>query len=268
MDWLRTYGWKIVLLVSSSVFAAGVFVTSVWAGGNNENHVAMLRIGAVMAVAVVLVAATDAYLSEREKEQARKEVSRAAAALALSYHSVLTPLSTALGALAQRQAAAYQATGAAPVPGQAGQTAVALRTVVVGGSVLAAEPDPASHLPTARCAFYRRDGSTGHRFVREDWAGPSPAPRFVLDGAEGAHLLHGILEPHTPFHAGKETGLRSVIDPMSPTYGSVIAVPVAAGSREIGVLCVDAPRDTDLTGLQVELMKSLAGYLGTALALE
>jgi GAF domain-containing protein len=59
----------------------------------------------------------------------------------------------------------------------------------------------------------------------------------------------------------------SRIEPFSPTYQSVIAVAVVAGTEEFGVLAVDAPLDTDLTTEHVVLMESLAGLLAATLAL-
>ncbi|MFD0166236.1 GAF domain-containing protein [Streptomyces decoyicus] len=263
---------KLFLLSCSSALAAGVFVASVMAGDQEDkDHESILRVGAVLAVAVVLVTASETALNEREKERARKEAGRAAAALALTYHSTLAPLSEALATLSQEYAAAYASTGVAPPAGlastQAAQSAVIRKTVLVGAAVLTAEPDPASHLPRARCAFYRLADRAQHKFTLEDWAGAPPTPRPTIDGAAGSHFLHDILERGAPYHVGKETRLVSKVDQFSTTYRSVIAVPVVAGSREFGVLAVDAPGDTDLQDIHVDLMKSLAGFLGAALAL-
>ncbi|GGV34404.1 hypothetical protein GCM10010495_59160 [Kitasatospora herbaricolor] len=262
---------KLFLLVSSSALASGVFLTSVLAGDKeNGNHRTVLWIGAVLAVGVVLVAASETALNEREKEHARKEAGDAAAALALSYHSTLAPLSVALGKLAQDHLAAHPGAGAPPVglvASQAAQSALILQKVLVGASVLTAGRDPVSQLPTARCAFYRLADPALHRFTLVDWAGATPGPRPVIDGAAGSHFLHDILEPGAHYHVGSVTELVSKVDQASTRYRSVIAVPVLAGSRQIGVLAVDAPGAADLTTVHVDLMKSLAGLLGAAQAL-
>ncbi|MFD7985354.1 GAF domain-containing protein [Kitasatospora indigofera] len=272
MDWFRRYWLKLLLLVGSSLLASGVFVASIWAGDHEvKNHEKYLWIGAVLAVAVVLVAASETALNEREKEHARREAGRLAGALALSYHSTLAPLATALGKLAEEHAEAYAATGA-PVPAglagaRAAESAVILRSVLVGASVLTTEPDPGTHLPTARCAFYRLTDRGRHEFTLVDWAGAPPGPRPVIDGAAGSHFLHDILDNGAQYHVGQVTGLVSKVDQFSAKYRSVIAVPVVAGGKKIGVLAVDAPGGTDLTVVHVDLMKSLAGLLGATLAL-
>ncbi|MFF1874420.1 GAF domain-containing protein [Streptomyces sp. CB03911] len=255
--------------MSSSALASGVFLTSVLAGDKEfHNHRTVLWIGAVLAVAVVLVAASETALNEREKEHARKEAGDAAAALALSYHSTLAPLSVALGKLAQDHLAAHPGAGAAAPAGlvasQAAQSALILQKVLVGASVLTAGRDPVSQLPTARCAFYRLADPALHRFTLVDWAGATPGPRPVIDGAAGSHFLHDILEPGAHYHVGSVTKLVSKVDQASTRYRSVIAVPVLAGGRQIGVLAVDAPGAADLTTVHVDLMKSLAGFLGAA----
>ncbi|MET9615168.1 hypothetical protein [Kitasatospora indigofera] len=66
--------------------------------------------------------------------------------------------------------------------------------MLVGASVLTSEPDPGTHLPAARCAFYRLTDRGRHEFTLEDWAGAPPGPRPVIDGAAGSHFPHDILD--------------------------------------------------------------------------
>ncbi|MDX3231125.1 GAF domain-containing protein [Streptomyces sp. ME19-01-6] len=272
MNWLRRYRLKLFFLVMSSGLAAGVFVASVRAGNQDDkNHETILWVGAVLAVGVVLVAATEAALNEREKENARREAERAVTALAFAYQQTFWPLSQALGTLSQEYAAAYSGSAATLPAGlagtQAAQSTSVIKTVLLAASVLTAERHPVSGLPTARCAFYRMTDPATHTFTLVDWAGRAFTPRPTVDGTLGSHFRHDILEPRDPYHVSKETGLVSKVDLSGKDYRSVIAVPVVAGSREFGVLAVDAPRDTDLKDVHVHLMKSLARFLGAALAL-
>ncbi|MFI5799105.1 hypothetical protein [Streptomyces sp. NPDC051677] len=270
--WIKRYWTKALLLLFSSFLGAAVFATSVKAGEDDyADKELMLQLGSVAAFVVVLVTAADAALNEREKEKARQQVARAARTLGVTYNNTLLPLSTALGELAQQYSAAFSSSGA-PIPpalatAQAAQWTTVRTAVLTGAAVLTADPDSSSGLPRARCSYYRLKDPTKHEFEREDWAGASPGPRTDIDGAAGSHLLHDILETRTPFHVGAATGLVSRIDPFSPKYKSVIAVAVAAGSREFGVLIIDAPQATDLTVEHVVLMQSVAGLLAATLAL-
>ncbi|MFF2524886.1 hypothetical protein [Streptomyces liangshanensis] len=270
--WLATYGTKALLLLFSSLLAAAVFVTSVKAGEDNfKDRELMLQLGSAAAFVVVLVTAADAALNEREKEKARKQVARAARTLGVTYNNTLHPLSTALGELAQQYSAAFSSSSAAVPPAlataQTAQWTTVRTSVLTGAAVLTADPDPSSGLARARCSLYRLKDRSKHEFELEDWAGATPGPRTTIDGAAGSHLLHDILESRTPFHVGSATGYVSRIDPFSTTYKSVIAVAVAAGSEEYGVLIVDAPLVTDLTVEHVVLMQSVAGLLAATLAL-
>ncbi|WTP59236.1 hypothetical protein OHU07_21740 [Streptomyces phaeochromogenes] len=272
MDWLRKYWIKALLLTASSFLAAIVFWTSVLAGEDDyKDKGTMLQLGTIAAFTVILVTAADTALNEREKEQARQEVARAARTLGTTYNATLVPISDALGKLAQEYAAVFASAGVAVPPSlsstQAAQSTVICRTVLIGASILTADPLPGGGLPRARCAFYRLKDRATHTFEREDWAGAPPAPRLTLDNAKGAHLLHDIIDSDAAYHVSKATGYTSVVDPMSLKYKSVIAVPVIAGTTAFGVLAVDAPGDMDLTGEHVFLMKSLAGLLAATLAL-
>ncbi|WP_411153404.1 GAF domain-containing protein [Streptomyces sp. A30] len=221
-----------------------------------------------MTVAVVLVASVETALNEREKEQARRQATRAAGDLALAYQAILNPLATALGKIASEYSTASPALlpPASLVNTQAAQSSSITKTVLLGAAILTATPDPSSSLPQARCAYYRLADRDKHEFSLVDWAGRSPMPRANIEGANGSHFLHDVLDG-SPYHVGKVTGLVSKIDQLTLRYKSVIAVPVTAGGKKFGVLVVDAPKDTDLTDIHVELMKSLAGFLGAALAL-
>ncbi|MCA6091209.1 GAF domain-containing protein [Streptomyces sp. SCA3-4] len=259
-------------MTSSSALGAGVFVASVRAGDlSDPHHTTILWAGAVMAMAVVMVAASETALNEREKEQARKEVARAAGALRAAYHQTLTPLSEALGKLSQAHAAAYSAAVTAPPPAltnaRSAQSPLILQTVLVGAAALTADLQPGSGHPAARSAYYRLADPARHMFTLEDWAGRPGPPCREIKGAAGSHFLHDVLEPRQPYHVGKETGLVSKVNQFSTTYRSVIAVPVVAGPREFGVLVVDAPKDTDLQAEHVHLMTALGGLLGATLAL-
>ncbi|MFD6533986.1 GAF domain-containing protein [Streptomyces sp. NPDC060184] len=269
--WLARYATKALLLLFSSFLGAVVFATSVKAGEENfKDRELMLQLGSVAAFVVVLVTAADAALNEREKAKARQQVARAARTLGVTYNSTLQPLSTALGELAQQYAAAFGGAAAPPAlaTAQTAQWTTVRTSVLTGAAVLTADPDPSSGLPRARCSYYRLETPrTRHEFTLDDWAGASPGPRTTIDGAAGSHLLHDILESRTPFHVGAATGYVSRIDPFSPTYKSVIAVAVAAGSEEYGVLIVDAPLETDLTAEHVVLMQSVAGLLAATFAL-
>jgi hypothetical protein len=271
MAWLRRYWLKVLLLTLSSVLAAGVFMASVMAGDDhNRNRDAMLWIGAVLALMVVLVTASETALNEREKTKARNEASRTAAELRLLYNDVLAQLSQPLGKLSHAYARAYPTTAttapAALVTAQATEYTTIRRSVLVGAATLTAPLDPGG-LPTARSAFYRLTDPARHEFTLEDWAGRPSAPRAKMEGAAGSHFLHDILERRTPYHAGAATGYVSVIQQNSGEYRSVIAVPVVAGGAEFGVLAVDAPHPADLTVPHVRLLRCLADLLGATLAL-
>ncbi|QKW08557.1 GAF domain-containing protein [Streptomyces sp. NA04227] len=271
MAWLRKYWLKIFLLTLSSVLAAGVFVSSVLAGDEKfKDRDSALWMGAAAALVVVLVTASETALNEREKTKAREEARRTAGQLRLWYNDVLADLSEPLGKLAHEYAQAYAATTATPpaalTAAQSGESTKILRAVLVGAATLTAPLDPAG-LPTARSAFYRLTDPTRHEFTLEDWAGRPYSPRGKIDGSAGSHFLHDVLEGRAPYHAGADTGLVSKVDQSGARYRSVIAVPVVAGSREFGVLAVDAPGDTDLTTPHVRSLQSLAEFLGATLAL-
>ncbi|MET8976674.1 GAF domain-containing protein [Streptomyces sp. NPDC004539] len=273
MNWLGKYWLKVSLLSMSSLLAAAVFTASVVAGDNESDYQDLaLWLGMALAVMVVLVTASETVLNEREKNKARNEAVRTAAQLRLLYNNVLAQMSAPLGHLAKEHADAYGATGATPptalTDAQRDDLKTVLRSVLTGAVTLTAPIDSAG-LPTARSAFYRFQAGTNHRFTREpqDWAGRPTPPRLIVDGQDGGHFLHGILQPRTAFHAGTATGLVSVLRPLSTEYRSVIAVPVIAGDREFGVLAVDAPGAGDLTVAHVRLLQCLADILGATLAL-
>ncbi|MFF4016018.1 hypothetical protein [Streptomyces sp. NPDC001843] len=271
MAWLRKYWLKVFLLTLSSILAAAVFVASVVAGDDQyQDRDTVLWLGAVLALMVVLVTASETALNEREKTKARNEASKTAAELRLLYNDVLAQLSKPLGRLAQEHAKAYQATGAIPptplVTARSGETVTIRRSILVGAATLTAPLDSAG-LPTARSAFYRLTNRAQHEFTLVDWAGRPSAPRAKMDGSAGSHFLHDILENRAAYHAGAATGLVSVVVQTGADYRSVIAVPVLAGSEEFGVLAVDAPGAADLTIPHVRLLQCLADLLGATLAL-
>lgn len=244
-------------------------MTSIWGGNADGRHETFLiTIGSAMTVAIIVVASIETALNEREKEQARKEATRAASDLALAYQTVLNPLADSLGILASAYATASPALlpPASLTATQASESKAIIKTVLMAAAILTATPDSSSSLPRARSAYYRLTDRGDHKFTLDDWAGRAPKPRISIEEADGSHFLHDVLEKSFYF-AGKATGLVSKIDQLSLRYRSVIAVPVKAGAREFGVLVVDAPKDTDLTDVHVQLMQSLAGLLGTALAL-
>ena len=241
MGWLRRYGLKLFLLSCSSALAAGVFVASVMAGDQeDEDHESILRVGAVLAVAVVLVTASETALNEREKERARKEAGRAAAALALTYHSTLAPLSEALATLSQEYAAAYAGTGVAPPAGlastQAAQSAVIRKTV---RSAPPSSPPSRTPPPTSRGPGVRSTASPTAPSTSSRWrTGPAPRPT-TPDHRRGGRqpFLHDILERGAP---GSDVRQGDPPREQGPTSSvrhtrSVIAVPVVAGGP--GIRC-------------------------------
>jgi hypothetical protein len=270
LAWLQKYWLKVVLLTFSSVLAAAVFVASVLAGDDKlKDRGTVLWAGAVLAVMVVLVTATETALNEREKTKARDEASRVAAQLKVWHGSVLNELCKPLGKLTQEYSRAYGATGATVPTGlaqiQAAEYPRIRRAVLVGAATLTAHLDTAQ-LPTARSAFYRLADPARHEFTLEDWAGRPSVPRPKIEGAVGSHFLHDILETGTPYHAGKETGNVSKVD-QHAAYRSVIAVAVTAGTEQFGVLAVDAPGPGDLAVPHIRVVQGLADILGAALAL-
>ncbi|HEY8984406.1 MAG TPA: GAF domain-containing protein [Streptomyces sp.] len=273
MNWLGKYWLKVSLLSMSSLLAAAVFTASVVAGDDSSDYQGLaLWLGMILAVLVVLVTASETVLNEREKNKARNEAVRTAAQLRLLYNNVLAQMATPLGHLAKEHADAYAATGAAAPTALADARRDDLKTVlqsVLTGAVTLTAPIDSAGLPTARSAFYRFQAGTNHRFTvgPQDWAGRPTPPRPVMDGDNGGHFLHGILQPRKAFHAGTATGRASKLEPPSTDYRSVIAVPVVAGDREFGVLTVDAPGADDLTVAHVRLLQCLADILGATLAL-
>ncbi|MEU7038571.1 GAF domain-containing protein [Streptomyces sp. NPDC046237] len=71
-----------------------------------------------------------------------------------------------------------------------------------------------------------------------------------------------------PFRIDGEHEKHSYLIPVGTGYEAVIAVPVIHGSREIGVLAVDAPSFSDFIDPHVTLMESLANTLAASYALE
>ncbi|MFF5011968.1 GAF domain-containing protein [Streptomyces sp. NPDC001165] len=270
MAWLRKYWLKSALLTFSSLLAAAVFIASVIAGDDHfKDRNTVLWAGAVMAVLVVLVTAIETTLNEREKTKAREEASQVAAQLKVWHSHVLTDLCKPLGKLTQEYSTAYKASGAAsPVSlstVQSSEYPTIRRAVLVGAATLTAHLD-SSQLPTARSAFYRLSNPPQHEFTLEDWAGARSSPRPKMEGAEGSHFRHDILETGNPYHAGAATGYVSKVDQRGE-YRSVIAVAVTAGTEQFGVLAVDAPGEADLTAHHVRIVQGLADILGAALAL-
>ena len=270
MSWLKRYWLKLFFLAVSGGLAAGIFMTSIWGGSaHGSNETFLVSIGSIMTVAVVLVAATETALNEREKEQARKQVVQIASDMATAYNQTLRPVSEALGEMAHKYTQANPPSSLTnPISSiQLPLASSLIRTVVVSAAVLAAGRDVTSQLPRGRSAFYRLTDRTNHEFTLEDWAGHFPAPRQIINGAEGSHLLHDIIDRNAAYHVGRATGLASKVDQSGARYRSVIAVPVLAGGSAFGVLTVDAPDEDDLEAIHVELLRSLAGFVGAALAL-
>lgn len=196
---------------------------------------------------------------------------RLAGALALSSsHSTPAPLATALGKLAKEQAGAYAATGTPAPAGLAGtraaQSAVILRSVLVGASVLTSEPDPGTHLPAARCAFYRLTDRGRHEFTLEDWAGAPPGPRPVIDGAAGSHFLHDILDNGARRGgapgAGRAPGTPSDGCASARRPGSRPTVRAAPQRPEPPISRVAGPRAQGVRGLPVRAPGRRAGPSG------
>ncbi|MFD8225800.1 GAF domain-containing protein [Streptomyces massasporeus] len=271
MAWLRKYWLKIFLLTLASCLAAGAFVASVVAGDDHSKYRdTALWTGAVLALMVVLVTASETALNERERAKAREEASQTAAQIRLWYNDVLLQLSKPLGKLTEEHAAAYKATNATPpnalVTTRSTESTTIRRSALVGAATLTARLDSAG-LPTARSAYYRLVNRAQHEFELDDWAGRPVVPRAKIDGAAGSHFVHDILDARSAYHAGAATGLVSKVNQGSTDYRSVIAVPVTAGTEEFGVLAVDAPVETDLTVDHVRLVQGLADVLGAALAL-
>ncbi|WP_374939622.1 GAF domain-containing protein [Streptomyces sp. UH6] len=122
-------------------------------------------------------------------------------------------------------------------------------------------------IPRGRCSFYLYDAATDE-FRREDYYPHHRVPRNVIDPVGTTHMKTQILGG-----GGKTFRIDGVVErhsyliPPGSGYKAVIAVPVIFGTKEVGVLAVDAPEYSDFNNDHVTLMESLAAVLATAYAL-
>ncbi|MEV6261739.1 GAF domain-containing protein [Streptomyces sp. NPDC051784] len=257
---------RIGLFVLSALLAGGVFVLSIVA--DEEKGAAKWRwtgLGALVAVSVVAVAAYENRRAETARQKTHEQAVKAAGDLALAYNLVLVPVTEQLRDLTAAYVSANpRPAGIGPTPAESTLSRDVLRTVLEGAVALTAEPTPTS-LPRARSAYYAREAATGD-FVRTGHHGrtPPPKPRVSAGDMGGAHMEF-LLNTDQSFHADGTPGNISIINPLGNDYRAVIAVPVRVGTDLFGVLVVDAPDYEDFIPAHVDLMRTLAGTLASAL---
>ncbi|WP_369777410.1 hypothetical protein [Streptomyces sp. R33] len=271
-QWLADRGVHYLFLLFSAVLGVAVAVVSVWAdGAQGADKRQWALIAGVSAFGVVLITHFEKRLVERGKKRAEDRAIRAEAGMAQLYTTTLRPLSEKIKALAESYA------DAAPLPSSLPSQTVSdlddlrkdvLDEVLAGAVDLTAPPLGPSFLPRARCSFYLYDAATGGFTLEASYPGYRP-PRNVIDPVGAAHMKNEILGGGgKTFRIDGDQVTRSYLIPAGTGYEAVIAVPVIHGTREIGVLSVDAPRFADFIDPHVTLMEALARILAASYALK
>ncbi|WP_350284091.1 GAF domain-containing protein [Streptomyces graminofaciens] len=270
-QWLAKRGIQYLFLLFSAALGVAVAVVSVWAdGATGSDKKDWAFIAGISAFGVVLITHFEKRLVEKGKERAEDRAIRAEADMTQLYSTRLRPLSDTLKELTELYATA------APLPSSVpSQTASDLRQrrkeildqVLAGAVTLTAPPVGPSFIPRARCSFYLYDATTGG-FTLEGTFPGYRTPRTTIDPTGAAHMKNEILG------GGGKTfridGIQvdhSYLVPAGTGYKAVIAVPVIHGTKEIGILSVDAPSYSDFIDHHVPLMESLANILAASYAL-
>ncbi|MEU7011217.1 GAF domain-containing protein [Streptomyces sp. NPDC046332] len=272
MNQLAERGLHYLFLLFSAVLGVAVAVVSVWADGSTGSDKRLWAvIAGVSAFGVVLITHLERRLVEKAKKRAEERAIRAEADMAMLYSSTLRPLSEIVKALTALYATA------APLPSSAPAQTVAdlqhkrkeiLDRVLAGAVSLTAPPIGPAFIPRARCSFYLYEAATGGFTLAGTFPGHRQ-PRAVIDPVGAAHMKNAILGGGgKPFRIDGEHEKHSYLIPAGTGYEAVIAVPVIHGTREIGVLAVDAPSFSDFIDPHVTLMESLANTLAASYALE
>jgi hypothetical protein len=270
-QWLRKHGVQLLIFMFSVIFGVGVAVISVWADGSQGRQKTVMTVVAGMAAfGVVMVTYWDRALVERARQRAENRAVLAEAHRAFVYSSALDPLSRSLKELAELNNAT------APVPSSVSPTALAglgakraavLRSVLIAAVELTAPAVAPGLVPRARCTFYLYDPAADE-FRREDHYPHHRVPRSVIDPVGTTHMKTQILAGGgKTFRIDGVAERHSYLIPPGTGYQAVIAVPVIFGTKEVGVLAVDAPEYSDFINDHVTLMESLAAVLAAAYAL-
>ncbi|MFF7776222.1 GAF domain-containing protein [Streptomyces tanashiensis] len=264
-------GIHYLFLLFSAVLGVAVAVVSVWAdGAQGADKKLWALIAGMSAFGVVLITHFEKRLVEKGKKRAEERAIRAEADMAKLYSTTLRPLSGKLKALTTLYASA------APLPSSATVQSISdlqqkrqevLNGVLAGAVSLTAPPVGPAFLPRARCSFYLYDATT-RDFKLEGTFPGQRTPRSVVDPVGTAHMKNEILGGGgKTFRIDGVHETHSYLVPPGAGYKAVIAVPVIYGTKEIGILSVDAPDYSDFIDHHVTLMESLADILASTYAL-
>ncbi len=242
-------GIGVAVTLAAVASAAGAYLLAAAAGRAGDGHrVRLLLLGALLAGATVGLGVLQQWRTGRRLRTAEQVAIEAAEDLTLTLNGALAPITNYLGELA-----------VAGGPEQRATIAGELRQAVV---------DAAVRLTTgaARSAFYAVDPA-GATLTRVVYAGRSTLPRPTFDAGtpDGDAVLDLVARGDLVFVSDIDTD-PMVIPTAPPTYRTVIAVAVTAGTHSLGMLTVDAPTPGELTPVDVELVRVLANLLGCGLA--
>lgn len=271
-QWLARRGIHYLFLLFSAALGVAVAVVSVWADGTTgADKERWALIAGVSAFGVVLITHFEKRLVEKAKKRAEERAIRAEADMTMLYSTTLRPLSDKVKALTALYATA------APLPSSVPSQTVfdldqarkdILDQVLLGAIALTAPPVGPSFIPRARCSFYLYDATTGGFTLARSLPGYR-TPRAVIDPVGAAHMKNEILAGGgKTFRIDGAQVTQSYLVPAGTGYKAVIAVPVIHGTREIGVLSLDAPSFSDFIDPHVTLMESLADILAASYALK
>jgi hypothetical protein len=238
----------VVLTGLAAASAVGAYVVTFLAGdADGRRRLALVTVGAVLALVGILLAAIERSRRERAIRTAEQIALDAEVDLMLTLNGALAPLTSYLGELA-----------AAPDPHQRRALLGQVRQAVVDAAVrLTGEG--------SRSALYEADAGPT-TLTRVAWAGRSDLPRehFVAGTPDGDFVLDLVADGDLVFVDDVER--HPLVTPSTDGYATVVAVAVSAGPLRLGMLTVDAPRSGDISATDVELVRVLANLLGAGMA--
>lgn len=270
-QWLAERGVHYLFLLFSAALGVAVAVVSVWAdGAQGADKKLWALIAGISAFGVVLITHFERRLIEKGKKRAEERAIWAEAEMTKMYVTTLRPLSNTIKALATTyatDATLPSTTSAQTISDLEQKRKDVLDSVLAGAVSLTAPPVAPGFLPQARCSFYLYDAATGGFTLKGTFPGHR-LPRSVIDPVGAAHMKNEILGGGgKTFRIDGVHERHSYLVPAGTGYEAVIAVPVIHGTKEIGVLAVDAPSFSDFIDQHVKLMESLANILATSYAL-
>ncbi|MFJ5935131.1 GAF domain-containing protein [Streptomyces sp. NPDC093071] len=265
MGW--AYWRKVIFFFSiSALSGAGLVAVGTYGEGfaKDDDKSPIYLVGMSLAMVAVLGTFVENHLAERARTKARERAIKAETELALLCATVLPKVAAHIRAQASRQTALNPPPpGAAPDPTMTTEFDSLVRTVLEASVNLTIPPVTPLSPARARSAYYELD-SAGD-FQRVDFYPPNAAPpRQVIPGTGtgGTHIRTEILDPGQLWVVDGTTSRISHLLPTSAnSYTTVIAAPVVDGTRQFGMLAVDASEPERFAAEHLRLIEALATLL-------